>query len=324
MTQATYAAKSTRYSGGLRAFVNEWMILFLFLALFAICAVAIDRFLELGNLMNIARQISFLAIVALGQFFVILIAQLDLSIGSAIGLQSVLLAGLVAKSGLNVWVALLLVLVSAVVIGLVNGALVIYGNVPSFIATLVTMNVLTGIAFLYSRGLPISGLPSWLNYLGMGYLFAIPVPVYLMVLVTIVCYVFTMHTELGRSFYAVGGNAEAARLSGINVKFIGMLAFVLSSLLATLGSIGLTARTMSGSATLGDAMLFDVMTVVVLGGTSLFGGRGNVLGVVLAAFLTGVISNAMVLLGIDTYFQWIVKGAILITVVLIDVNSKRK
>ena len=323
-TTHTFASKSTRYSGGFRAFVNEWMILFLFLALFVICSVFIDRFLDLGNLMNIARQISFLAIVALGQFFVILIAQLDLSIGSAIGLQSVLLAGLVAKSGLNIWLALVLVLVSAVVIGLVNGALVIYGSVPSFIATLVTMNVLTGIAFLYSRGLPISGLPPWLNYLGMGYLFSIPVPVYLMVLVTVLCYVFTMHTELGRSFYAVGGNAEAARLSGINVKFIGMLAFVLSSLLATLGSIGLTARTMSGSATLGDAMLFDVMTVVVLGGTSLFGGRGNVLGVVLAAFLTGVITNAMVLLGIDTYFQWIVKGAILITVVLIDVNSKRK
>ncbi|TRY18339.1 ABC transporter permease [Tessaracoccus rhinocerotis] len=321
---STYAAKATRFSGGLRAFVNEWMILFLFLALFAICAITIDRFLELGNLMNIARQISFLAIVALGQFFVILTAELDLSIGSSIGLQSVLLAGFVANSGFSVWAALALVLVTAVVIGVVNGLLVIHGNVPSFIATLVTMNVLTGIAFLYSRGLPISGLPSWLNYLGMGYFYSIPVPVYLMIIVTVFCYVFTMHTELGRSFFAVGGNKEAARLSGINVKFIGVLAFVLCSLLATIGSIGLTARTMSGSATLGDAMLFDVMTVVVLGGTSLFGGKGNVLGVVLAAFLTGVISNAMVLMSIDTYFQWIVKGAILITVVLIDVNSKRK
>ncbi|GAA4907473.1 ABC transporter permease [Tessaracoccus sp. MC1865] len=321
---ATYAAKSTRFSGGVRAFVNEWMILFLFLALFAICSVTIDRFLELGNLMNIARQISFLSIVALGQFFVILIGHLDLSIGSAIGLQSVLLAGLVANQGLSIWVALLMVMLSSIVLGMVNGLFVIYGKVPSFIATLVTMNVLTGIAFLYSRGLPISGLPSWLNYLGMGYLFSVPVPVYLMVLVTAACYVFTQHTELGRSFYAVGGNADAARLSGINVKFIGMVAFIICSFLATLGSIGLTARTMSGSATLGDAMLFEVMTVVVLGGTSLFGGRGNVLGVVLGAFLIGVISNAMVLIGVNTYFQWIVKGLILITVVLIDVNSKRK
>lgn len=320
---AAYAEKSRRYSGGLKSFMNEWMILFLFAALFVVCAVSIDRFLELGNLMNIARQVSFLTIVALGQFFVILIAHMDLSIGSSIGLTSVLLAGLIANSGFPAWLAILAVFAAAIVIGLVNGLLVVYGNVPAFIATLVMMNVLMGVAYIYSRGLPISGLPPWLNYLGMGYLFGVPVPVYLMVLVAGLCYVFTMHTELGRSFYAVGGNPDASRLSGINVKFIGMLAFVLCSVLATLGSIGLTARTMSGSASLGDAMLFDVITVVVLGGTSLFGGKGNVIGVVIAALLTGVITNAMVLLGIDTYFQWIVKGAILITVVLIDVNSKR-
>lgn len=322
-TTATYEQKARRYSGGLRSFMNEWMILFLFAALFLVCAVFIDRFLELGNLMNIARQVSFLTIVALGQFFVILIGHMDLSIGSSIGLTSVLLAGLVAKSGLPVGVALLVVFAVAILIGLINGTLVVYGKVPAFIATLVMMNVLMGVAYIYSRGLPISGLPPWMNYLGMGYLFNIPVPVYLMVVVAVLCYVFTMHTQLGRSFFAVGGNADASRLSGINVKFIGMLAFVLCSLLATIGSIGLTARTMSGSASLGESMLFDVITVVVLGGTSLFGGKGNVIGVVIAALLTGVITNAMVLMGIDTYFQWIVKGAILITVVLIDVNSKR-
>lgn len=322
-TTATYAEKSKRYSGGIRSFMNEWMILVLFLALFLVCSLFIDRFLELGNLMNIARQVSFLTIVALGQFFVILIAHMDLSIGSSIGLTSVLLAGLVAKSGLPVGIAILAVFAIAILIGLITGALVVYGKVPAFIATLVMMNVLMGVAYIYSRGLPISGLPAWMNYLGMGYLFNIPVPVYLMVIVAALCYVFTTHTQLGRSFYAVGGNPDAARLSGINVKFVGMLAFVLCSVLATVGSIGLTARTMSGAASLGESMLFDVITVVVLGGTSLFGGKGNVIGVVIAALLTGVISNAMVLMGIDTYFQWIVKGAILIIVVLIDVNSKK-
>lgn len=317
------SAKSQRYSGGIRTFVSEWMILFLFLGLFIICAVMIDRFLDLGNLMNIARQVSFLTIAALGQFFVILIAHLDLSVGSSIGLTSVLMAGLVVKSGLPAWLAIIAVLGVAVLIGLTNGALVVYGKVPAFIATLVGMNVLMGLAYLYSRGLPISGLPSWVNYLGMGYLFSIPVPIYLMVIVAVLCYVFTMHTELGRSFYAVGGNLDASRLSGINVKFVGILGFVLCSVLATIASVGLTARTMSGGAALGEAMLFDIITVVVLGGTSLFGGKGNVVSVVIAALLIGVITNAMVLLGIDTYFQWIVKGVILIVVVLIDVNSKR-
>lgn len=327
MTAATtesFSAKSNRFSGGIRGFMNEWMILVLFIALFAICAVSIDRFLELGNLMNIARQVSFLTIAALGQFFVILIAHMDLSVGSSIGLMSTLLAGLVAFSGLPAWLAIILVLVAAAVIGLVNGSVVVYGKVPAFIATLVMMNVLMGLAYIYSRGLPISGLPQWINFLGMGYLFNVPVPVYLMLVVAICCYVFTQHTELGRSFYAVGGNQDAARLSGINVKFVGMLAFVLCAVLSAIAAIGLTARTMSGSASLGDAMLFDIITVVVLGGTSLFGGKGNVIGVVIAALLTGVITNAMVLLGIDTYYQWIVKGAILITVVLIDVNSKRE
>lgn len=320
----SFGEKSRRYSGGLSSFLEEWTILILLLALFVLCSVFVDRFFQIGNLMNIARQISFLAIVALGEFFVILIAQIDMSIGWTIGLTSVLLAGLVSRNDAPLGVALVLVFGVAIVIGIINGLLSIVGKVPSFIATLVTMNVLMGLSYLYSRGIPISGLPRQLNYLGMGYLFGIPVPVYLMVLVTALCYVFTNHTELGRSFYAVGGNAEAAKLSGINVRFVGVLAFVISAVLATVGSIGLTAKTMAGTAALGGDMLFDVFTVVVLGGTSLYGGKGNVIGVVLAALLIGVISNAMVLMGIDTYYQWIVKGAILISVVLIDVNSKKE
>lgn len=324
MSDSTYAVKAKRYTGGLGSFAKDWMILFLLLGLFVICSIFIDRFFEIGNLMNIARQISFLAIVALGEFFVILIAQMDMSIGWIIGLTSVLLAGVVSRNGWPLWAALILVFGVAIVIGVINGLLSIVGRVPSFIATLVTMNVLMGLSYLYSRGIPISGLPSSLNFLGMGYLFGIPIPVYLMVIVAAACWVFTTQTELGRSFYAVGGNPEAARLSGINVRKIGILAFVISAVLSTLGSVGLTSKTMAGTATLGDAMLFDVMTVVVLGGTSLYGGKGNVIGVVLAALLVGVISNAMVLMGVNTYFQWIVKGAILITVVLIDVNSRRE
>lgn len=152
ISKSDFAAKSNRYSAGLRSFMSEWMILVLFIALFALCSLTIDQFLEIGNLMNIARQISFLTIVALGQFFVILIAHMDLSIGSSIGLTSVLLAGLIAFSGLPAWLAILAVFGAAVLIGIVNGLLVIYGRVPAFIATLVMMNVLMGLAYIYSRG----------------------------------------------------------------------------------------------------------------------------------------------------------------------------
>jgi ribose transport system permease protein len=144
-----------------------------------------------------------------------------------------------------------------------------------------------------------------------------------MFILAIILYIISSHTSLGRSFFAVGGNLEASRLSGINVNFIGILAFVFSAILTVIGSLGLTAKTLAGNVTLGDELLFDVMTIVVLGGTSLTGGRGRVFGVVIGALFLQVISNAMVLLSINTYWQWVVKGAILIVVVLIDSNTKR-
>ncbi|WP_147916049.1 ABC transporter permease [Ruania zhangjianzhongii] len=324
MTSPTLTAtRRAPLAATVQRYANEWMIVVLFVALVLICSIAIDGFRDLGNLLNIARQVSFLAIAGLGQFFVILVAKLDLSVGSSIGLTSVLLAGLVANHSWPMWASVLAVLALSIVIGLVNGVVVVLGKVPAFICTLVMMNVLMGVAYLYSRGLPIGGLPSWFNYFGMGYLFMIPVPVYAMVIIAVLCSIFTNRTALGRSFYAVGGNEEASRLSGINVRWVIMLAFVIASVLTTLASIGVTSRTMSGGASLGEGMLFDIITVVILGGTSLFGGRGNVFGVIVAALLLGVITNAMVLLGIDTYFQWIIKGAILIVVVYIDANSRK-
>jgi ribose transport system permease protein len=185
------------------------------------------------------------------------------------------------------------------------------------------MNVIKGIDFIYSKGIPISGLPKGFNFLGMGYLWILPVPVIMMLIVAVVLNTFTKQMPLGRSFFAVGGNREASKLSGVNVKFVSILAFVISAVLSAIAAIGMTSKTMSGIAGIGDNMLFDVMTVVVLGGTALTGGRGKVVGVVLAAMFLGVISNGMVLLGIDTYWQWIVKGIILVSVVLIDSNTKR-
>lgn len=315
--------KARRYSGGTKAFIREWMILFLFITLFIICSLFVKNFFTSDNIMNILRQISFLAIVALGEFFVILIGQMDMSIGSIIGMVSCFFAGFITDFNMSVELALVVVLAFAIIVGVINGLLSVIGRMPSFIATLVTMNVIKGVNFIYSQGIPISGLPKEFNFLGMGYLWTIPIPVIMMIVVAAVLYLFTKHTPLGRSFFAVGGNPEASKLSGVNVKFVSILAFVLSAVLCAVGAIGMTSKTMSGIATIGDNMLFDVMTVVVLGGTALTGGRGKIIGVVLAAMFLGVISNAMVLMGIDTYWQWIVKGIILVSVVLIDSNTKR-
>lgn len=323
MKDINYREKAMRYSGGWKMFLQDWIILLLLIALGVICAAALPGFRTMNNTMNILRQASFTAIIAMGEFFVILIGQMDMSIASIIGMASIFLAGFVVKLGMPMWLAILIVLSLAILIGIINGSLVVYGKMPSFIATLVMMNIVRGVIFLYSKGLPISGLPDEFNFLGQGYVGVVPFPVILMFSIAAILYVISSHTSVGRSFYAVGGNLEAGRLSGINVKFISILAFVFCAVLSAVGAFGLTARTLAGNVTLGDQLLFDVMTIVVLGGTSLTGGRGRVFGVVIGALFLQVISNAMVLLSISTYWQWVVKGAILIVVVLIDSNTKR-
>ena len=150
----------------------------------------------------------------------------------------------------------------------------------------------------------------------------IPFPVVLMLAIAVILWVLTKYTAIGRGFFAVGGNAEASKLSGINTRFIGILAFVVCAILSCIGALGLTAKTLSGNVAIGENLLFDVMTIVVLGGTSLSGGRGKIFGVVIGALFLQVISNIMVLMSIDTYWQWVVKGIILVSVVLIDSNTK--
>ena len=320
---STIEAKAKRYNGGWKVFLKEWVLLLLLLGLVLICSLSLPRFRTTNNIMNILRQASFTAIIAMGEFFVILIGQMDMSISSIIGMASIYFAGLVVKLGMPVWMGILVVVAIGVVIGIINGALVVYGKIPSFIATLVVMNVVRGFIYLYSRGLPISGLPEGFNFLGSGYVGIVPFPVILMFAIALLLHILTSHTSIGRSFFAVGGNLEASRLSGINVELVSVLAFVFSAVLTVVGALGLTAKTLAGNVTLGDELLFDVMTIVVLGGTSLTGGRGRVFGVVIGALFLQVISNAMILMSINTYWQWVVKGAILIVVVLIDSNTKR-
>ena len=307
----------------MKAFFSDWMIAILFVVLFALCCLFSSSFRTTANIMNILRQASFIAIIAMGEFFVILLGEMDMSISSTIGTVSIFFAGFAVKNDIPILPAILLVMAMAIVIGIINGLLVVYGKMPSFIATLVVMNVLKGLNYIYSGALPISGLPSSFNYLGAGYVGIIPFAVILMVLVAVILTIFTQHTALGRSFFAVGGNKEASKLSGINTNFIGILSFVICAILTTIGALGLTSKTLSGNVTLGDNLLFDVMTIVVLGGTSLTGGRGRIVGVVIGALFLQVITNIMVLLSINTYWQWVVKGIILVVVVLIDSRSKK-
>lgn len=321
---SNFKEKAKRFSGGWKSFLKEWMILVLFIVLVVISCISSSQFRTSTNIMNILRQASFIAIIAIGEFFVVLTGNMDMSITSIIGMVSIFFAGFVVTMGLPMWLAIIVVLLMAAAIGVINGVLTVYGKMPSFIATLTIMNIVRGFIYIYSGGLPISGLPSGFNFLGSGYVGFVPFPVILMIFVAIVMHVISSQTSLGRSIYAVGGNLEASKLSGINVNLIGVLAFVFCAVLSAVGALGLTAKTLSGNVTLGDGLLFDVMTIVVLGGTSLMGGRGRVFGVVIGALFLQVISNIMVIQGIETYWQWVVKGIILIAVVLMDSNAEKE
>ncbi|MEI7988810.1 MAG: ABC transporter permease [Chloroflexota bacterium] len=319
-----FITKAKRYSGGGNYFLQEWMLLILFVLMVVIFMIASPTFRTSTNLMNVVRQASFIAIIAMGEFFVILIAGMDMSLSSIIGMVSIFFAGFTVTLGVPIWIAIVIVMLMAIIVGLLNGVLVVYGKMPAFIGTLVTMTIIKGIYFIYSNGLPIPGIPEEFNFFGAGYIGIFPFPVILLAVIAITLTIITNYTSIGRSFYAVGGNIEASKLSGINVNFVGILAFVLCAVLTAIGSLGLTSKILSGNVMIGENLLFDVMTIVVLGGTSLSGGRGRIVGVVIAALFLQVISNMMVLMSINTYWQWVVKGVILMVVVLIDVNSKRE
>lgn len=303
--------------------MKEAAILLLFIVMFILASVFVDDFFNSSNIINLVRQISFLAIIGLGQFFVILIGGIDMSVGATVGLVSIVLANLMSVHQYSIFVAITIVLVIALLIGFINGLISVYGHVTPFIATLITMIIITGVNYLYSNGIPISGLPSEFNFLGAGYVGPIPFPIIVLFVIGLLCYILTTNMKVGRSFYAVGGNLEASKLSGINVNKIRIYAFMLSSLLAGVGAVLITSRTMSGQPAIGESMLFDIITIVVLGGTSLTGGRGKVIGVIVAALILGIIDNVMVLTGIDAYWQQVVKGVILGIVVLIDSHSKK-
>ena len=321
-----YKLKAKKYSGGFRSFISETMILFLFVILFALCCIS-SKFRDMDNIFNILRQASFIAMMAMGEFFVVLVGEIDMSISATIGMTSIFFAGMIVSNHWSVPAALLLVLVMSIVVGIINGLLVVYGKLPAFIATLTVMNMLKGVNYIYSDGLPISlqkDLPGF-DQFALGRLFGVvPYAVITMAIVAVILTIFTTQTALGRSFFATGGNANAARLSGVSTNFVKILAFVICAVLCMLGAIGLTSKGNQGNVTLGDTLVFDIMTIVYLGGTSASGGRGRIWGIVVGALVLQTISNIMVIMGINAYWQWLVKGFILVTVVLSESFTKRK
>ncbi|WP_075319973.1 ribose ABC transporter permease [Histophilus somni] len=273
------------------------------LILIAIVSMINPDFFSIDNILNILRQTSINAIIAVGMTFVILIAGIDLSVGSILALTGAVAASLVSME-LSIFMVIPLTLLLGTFLGSVSGFIVAKGKVQAFIATLVTMTLLRGVTMVYTEGRPIStGFSETADsfaYLGTGYLLGIPLPIWLMVIVFAVAWYVLKHCKIGRYIYALGGNENATQLSGINVNRIKIFVFAVSGFLSALAGLIVTARLSSAQPTAGVSYELDAIAAVVVGGTSLMGGKGRVMGTLIGALIIGFLNNALNVLAVSS------------------------
>jgi ribose/xylose/arabinose/galactoside ABC-type transport system permease subunit len=292
-------------------------------ALCAVLALAAPRFLTVDNLLNVLRNVSMQGLIALGMTMVIISGEIDLSVGSMVALAGCLTAyvtGVLSGIGIEVAIAsaILTTVAAGAMLGIFSGWMRTRYRVPTFITTLALMTGLTGAAELITNGFPLTPFPSWYNFIGGGYLLGVPFPAIVFLAAFGAVLVVMNHTGFGRSVYAVGGNAEAARLSGIDVARVKITALAVTSGLAALSGVMQSSEIMSGTATTAKGWELDVIAAVIIGGTSLMGGVGRVWGTMVGVIFLGVIINGMTLLNISEYWQHVVRGALILAAVLIN------
>lgn len=295
-----------------------------FIIMFLAFTIANPRFIQVDNLFTMARQVSMYGIASIGMTFVILIAGIDLSTGSIITMVNILCSYMMVNMGMNMWLAILCSLIAATLVGVLNGFMVSTVGIPAIIATFATQTIFAGAAYILCGGTPIFGFDERFKIFGQGYIGPVPIPVIIMVICFAIGSFILNKTYFGRYFYAVGGNEEAARLSGIRVKRIKYLIYALSGFFAGLAGLVLLSRTNSGQPTAGDGYEFDVITCVVLGGVSVNGGYGKFSNVVAGVLIIGALNNGMVLLNVSQYSQMIIKGVILALAVGFDCLQKKR
>ena len=279
-------------------------------------------FFTTSNLFNVARQVSFLGIAAVGMTFTLLLGGIDLSIGSVISLVNVVAASLMVKQGYPPLAACLIGVALGTFLGFLNGWAIANIGIPPLIVTLCALTIWEGVAYILSKGMPIFGFPRSFSFLGQGYLGVIPIPVIVMVIILCIGAFILNKTYFGRHFYAVGGNEEAAFLSGINIKRVKYLAYTLSGFFASVAGIVILSRTSSGQAITGKGFEFNVLTAIALGGVSVNGGVGRVSNIVAGVFIIGVLTNGLVIMNISQYVQMVIKGLVLFTAVAFDMLQK--
>jgi sugar transport system permease protein len=308
-------------------FTKKYMMELILSFITLVLILAAPGFFTFPNILNIFRNVALAGVISFGMTMTIIGGEIDLSVGSSIALSAVLTAtitGALDKAGIMpmetaVFVAMGCALVVGMLIGLFNGLIRTRFNIPSFIITLAMLNVIYGSAALISKGFPVTTLPDWYNWIGAGRIFGVfPVPAVWLLIVFAVVFVIMNLTRFGREVYAVGGNPESARLSGINVTMVKIVILVAVQMLAALSGIILSAQVMSGSSTFGRGYEMDVISAVIIGGASLNGGIGKVWGTMIGIVFLGVINNGMTLFGVGDFEKYIVRGLLILFAVLLN------
>ena len=295
--------------------IVAFLVLCVFLSVFPKTS---GSFFTRQNIFNVLRQISTNLFLACGMTMVIILGGIDLSVGSIIALSGCISAGCVARYNLPLPIALLMGLLVGLLVGMFNGAVISKTTIPAFIVTLATMNIAKGLAYVYTGGSPVRVVTKEWQFLGAGYVGIFPTPVVILVIVLIITAIIMNKTKMGRHMYAVGGNQQAAEFSGIKVEKVKFFVHAFSGLMAGLAGIVLASRMYSGQPTAGDGAEMDAIAAVVVCGTSMAGGSGKIGGTIIGGLIIGVLNNGLNLLNVNSFWQYVVKGVVILLAVFLD------
>lgn len=310
--------KEESLSTKVKRFVGDYGILIFFVVIFVFLAVAAPNFLTLNNLVNVVRQSSIIGLIALGMTFIMITAGIDLSVGSVVGLAGMVFAMLAPASGGAFWLPLIAGLAVGLLVGFLSAAMIVWGGILPFLATLATMAIARTAALVITDGQVVSGLSGPAEWIGSGFIGPIPVPVIIFLLAAMLCEFVLGRTKFGSHVYAVGGNEESAKKVGISTGRVLFTVYLIGGVTAALGGLVLTARLDGAAPVAGTGYELQVIAAVVIGGTSLFGGVGTIRGTVIGVLLLGIVMNGMNLLGVSSYYQQGVQGIILVLAVLLN------
>jgi inositol transport system permease protein len=305
---------------GFAAIYRRYGTILIFIGIFILASLLDETFLTTGNLTNVLRQVVVVSLLACGVTFIIILGHIDVSLGSVLALTGTLAASVMSLTQ-NIGLAIAAGVAAGIVVGLINGYVITYFKIPSFIMTLATTTVARGAILLYTAGVPVTNLGNF-SVIGQGSIGPVPISVLILAAVVAVSWVLLNRTKFGRHCYAVGGNIKAAQASGIYTDRVIRKAFVFNGILVAIAGIVLMSRVNSGQPAAGVAYEFDAITAVVVGGTSLMGGTGTIMGTVIGAMIIGVINNILNLMNVSSYWQMIIKGLIIAVAVILDVKTK--